>query len=80
MLVDSSICGFFMIDGKRKEIIKVSTEEVDGTVEVGTLNVSLNPRGGGENIAGYATDRFDLIANSELSGSTASRKSVKYAG
>jgi hypothetical protein len=68
MLVDSSSGEFFMVDGKRKEIIRVSTEEVDATVEVGALNVSLKPRGGGEKIAGYATDRFDLIANGQLCG------------
>jgi hypothetical protein len=68
MLVDSASGDFFMVDNKRKEILKVAADEVGGTVEVGALNVGLKPRGGGEKIAGYKTGRYDLLANGELCG------------
>jgi hypothetical protein len=68
MLVDGDSGEFFMVDTGRNEIIKVSAEEVGGSVEVGALTVSLKPRGGGEKVAGYATGRYDLIANGELCG------------
>ena len=68
MLVDGSSGEFFLVDDERKEILKVSADEVGGTAEVGALNVGLKPRGGGEKIAGYKTGRFDLIANGELCG------------
>jgi hypothetical protein len=68
MLVDGKSGEFFMVDSKRKEIIRVAADEVGSTIEVGALDVSLKPRGGGEQIAGYATGRFDLIANGELCG------------
>ena len=68
MLVDGSSGEFFIVDTKRKEIIRITADEVGGTTEVGALSVSLKPRGGGEKIAGYAAGRFDLIANGELCG------------
>lgn len=68
LLVDGERGEFFIVDTGRKEIIKVTANEVGGAAEVGALNVSLKPRGGGEKIAGYATGRFDLIANGELCG------------
>lgn len=68
MLVDGSSGEFFMVDKKRKEIIRVSADDAGSTVEVGTLSVSLKPRGGGEKIAGYATRQYDLIANGKVCG------------
>jgi hypothetical protein len=68
MLVDGSSGEFFLVDNKRKEILRVSAEEVGGTVDVGALTVSLKPRDGSEKVAGYRTGRYDLIANGQLCG------------
>ena len=63
VLVDSSSGEFFMIDPKRKEIIRATPVEIEGVEEDERLGISLKPRGGGEEIAGYGTGRFDLISN-----------------
>jgi hypothetical protein len=68
MLVDGASGDFFLVDSKRQEILRVSADEVGGTAEVGALDVSLKPMGGGEKVAGYATGRYDLIANGQLCG------------
>jgi hypothetical protein len=68
MLLDGDSGEFFMVDTGRNEIIKVSADEIGRSVEVGALNVSLKPRGGGEKVAGYATGRYDLIADGQLCG------------
>jgi len=68
MLVDGSSGEFFLVDNKRKEILRVTADEVGGSVEVGALNVGLKPRGAGEKVAGYKTGRYDLIADGQLCG------------
>ena len=63
VLVDSASGEFFMVDPKRKEIIRATPVEIEGVEEDERLGISLKPRGGGEEIAGYGTGRFDLISN-----------------
>jgi hypothetical protein len=63
VLVDSSSGEFFMVDPKGKEIIRATPVEIEGVEEDERLGISLKPRGGGEEIAGYGTGRFDLISN-----------------
>jgi hypothetical protein len=62
-LVDSASGEFFMVDPKRKEIIRATPVEIAGVEEDERLSISLKPRGSGEEIAGYGTGRFDLISN-----------------
>lgn len=68
LLVDGASGNFFVVDTKRKEIVKVAPGEVGGMAEVGQLSVGLKARGGREKVAGYTTGRYDLIANGELCG------------
>ena len=63
VLVDSASGEFFMVDPERKEIIRATPIEIEGVEEDERLSISLKPRGGGEEIAGYGTGRFDLISN-----------------
>lgn len=63
VLVDSASGEFFMVDPKREEIIRATPVEIEGVEEDERLGISLKPRGGGEEIAGYGTGRFDLISN-----------------
>jgi hypothetical protein len=62
-LVDSASGEFFMVDPKRKEIIRATPVEIAGVEDDERLSISLKPRGSGEEIAGYGTGRFDLISN-----------------
>jgi len=68
LLLDGGSSEFFMVDPKRNEIIRIAADEVGGMAEVGALNVGLKARGGSEKIAGYATGRFDLLADGEYCG------------
>lgn len=63
LLLDGSTGEFFIVDSERKEVIRVSTQDIEGVAADKQLTVSLKPRGGGEKIAGYQTGRFDLIAS-----------------
>ena len=63
VLVDSASGEFFMVDPKRKEIIRARPVEIAGDEEDERLSISLMPRGAGDRIAGYSTGRFDLISN-----------------
>jgi hypothetical protein len=63
VLVDSASGEFFMVDPKRKEIIRVRPVEIALDEEDERLSISLMPRGTGDEIAGYGTGRFDLISN-----------------
>ncbi len=54
---------YFMVDPKRKEAIRATPIEIADVEEDQRLSISLKPRGGGEEIAGYGTGRFDLISN-----------------
>jgi hypothetical protein len=69
VLVDSEIDTFYMIDTKRKEIVKFSADEIGGAPAGKKLNVSLKARGGSDKIAGYRTGRFDLISDGLACGS-----------
>ena len=63
VLVDSASGAYFMVDPKRNEAIRATPIEIAGVEEDQRLSISLKPRGGGEEIAGYGTGRFDLISN-----------------
>ena len=63
VLVDSASGEFFMVDPKRKEIIRARPVEIAVDEEDERLSISLMPRGAGDRIAGYSTGRFDLISN-----------------
>ena len=63
VLVDSASGEFFMVDPKRKEIIRARPFEIAVDEEDERLSISLMPRGAGDRIAGYSTGRFDLISN-----------------
>lgn len=63
VLVDSASGEFFMVDPKRKEIIRATPVEIALDEEDERLSISLMPRGAGDEIAGYSTGRFDLISN-----------------
>jgi len=68
LLVDGASGEFFMVDPQRNEILRVAPDEMGVMAEAGALNVGLKARGGSERIAGYATGRYDLLANGELCG------------
>lgn len=68
VLFDGVTEKFFIVDTKRKEVIRTSFHEIPGVAPDGTLNVSLKPRGSGGKIAGYSTGRFDLISNGMYCG------------
>ena len=63
LLFDSLIGTVYMIDTRRKEIVKLSTDEISAVTSDKPLNVGLKSLGGSEKIAGYKTGRFNLIAN-----------------
>jgi hypothetical protein len=63
LLHDSSSGEFFLVDPMSREVVRVAPDELAVTVDVGSLNVSLKPRGGGEKILGYSTGRYDLLAD-----------------
>ena len=63
VLVDSASGEFFMVDPKRKEIIRATPVGIATDEEDERLSISLMPRGAGDEIAGYSTGRFDLISN-----------------
>ena len=63
VLVDSASGEFFMVDPKRKEIIRVTPVVMALDKEDERLSISLMPRGKGDELAGYSTGRFDLISN-----------------
>lgn len=63
VLVDSASGEFFMVDPKRKEIIRATPVEIALDEEDERLSITLKPRGKGDEIAGYSTGRFDLISN-----------------
>ena len=63
VLVDNASGEFFMVDPKRKEIIRATPVEIALDEEDERLSITLMPRGKGDEIAGYSTGRFDLISN-----------------
>ena len=63
VLFDGITDDFFIVDTKRKEVLRTSLQKIPGVAPDGTLNVSLKTRGSGDKIAGYSTGRFDLISN-----------------
>jgi hypothetical protein len=63
VLFDGITEDFFIVDTKRKEVLRTSLQDIPGVAPDGKLNVSLKTRGGGGKIAGYSTGRFDLISN-----------------
>ncbi|MCP4979993.1 MAG: hypothetical protein GY935_05800 [Gammaproteobacteria bacterium] len=68
VIVDYSSRELFMIDAKRNQILRTSTEESDEG-EAGTaLSVSLKDKGGGQKIAGFLTRKYELIADGESCG------------
>jgi hypothetical protein len=63
LLLDSGSGEFFLVDPMSREVVRIAPDQLAVTVDVGSLNVSLKPRGGGEKILGYSTGRFDLLAD-----------------
>lgn len=63
VIIDNATGEVFVVDKKRKEIIRATPVEIDNPEPDDDLVVSLKARGSGEKIAGYRTGRFDLIAN-----------------
>jgi hypothetical protein len=68
VLFDGITEEFFIVDTKRKEVLRTSLQEIPGVAPDGTQHVSLKARGYGDKIAGYNTGRFDLISNGMYCG------------
>lgn len=67
-IVDHGSGEFMMVDTGRKEIL-VTTPAAGGTAAAGeTLSVSLEDKGGGRKIAGYATRKYRFVANGQNCG------------
>ena len=63
VLLDGPGGVFYLVDEQRGEVGKISADEIRGVPPDGGLSVSLKPRGSGDEVAGFKTGRFDLIAN-----------------
>jgi len=77
-IVDHSSGEFLIVDTERKEIL--ATNLGNGGVVVGgeSISVSLEDRGSGQKIAGYATRKFRFLANGEDCGTIyGSRKLIQ---
>ena len=68
IIIDYASGEFFMVDSKRNEIMKTSLGQVDATNGDAALSVSLKDKGGGQKIAGYLTQKYELIADGEGCG------------
>jgi len=68
VIIDYQSGEFFMVDSKRKEIMRTVIE--GGSVAEGgsTVSVSLKDKGGGPKIAGYLTRKYEMNANGERCG------------
>jgi hypothetical protein len=77
-IVDHNGGEFRMVDSGRKEVM-VTTPGRDGVIVGGeSISVSLEDRGGGQKIAGYATRKYRFIANGEHCGTIyGSRELIK---
>lgn len=80
-IVDHDSGEFMMVDTERKEIL-ATTPGTDGVVVGGeAISVSLEDKGGGQKIAGYATRKYLFIANGESCGTIyGSRKLMQNDG
>ena len=59
---------FFMVDSKRKEIMRTVIESGGVADDSSTVSVSLKDKGGGQKIAGYSTRKYEMRANGEPCG------------
>lgn len=67
-IVDYSSGKLLMVDTSREEVLSATLGSGGVIVGGDSLSVSLLPRGGGHEIAGYATRKYELVANGENCG------------
>lgn len=68
VIIDYQSGEFFMVDPQRKEIMRTLLPKGGVSVGSAAVSVRLEDRGGGQKIAGYATRRYEMIANGERCG------------
>lgn len=68
IIIDHQSGEFFMVDSKRKEIMRTVID--GGSVAEGgtTVSISLKDKGGGQKIAGYLTRKYEMAANGKRCG------------
>lgn len=66
VIIDSTSGELFMVDPNRGQIL--TTRMAGGAADSAAVEISLNDKGGGRKIAGYLTQKYELIANGERCG------------
>ncbi|MDH3386358.1 MAG: hypothetical protein OEN02_00510 [Gammaproteobacteria bacterium] len=67
-IIDYANSQFMMVDTQRKQVMSMSLESGRVSGADATLDVSLDDKGGGPKIAGYATRKYEFTANGEACG------------
>lgn len=66
VIIDSASGELFMVDPNRGQIL--TTSMAGGAANDESVEISLNDKGGGRKIAGYLTQKYELIANGKRCG------------
>ncbi len=60
---------FFMVDLNRKEVIRISLDQISAANSVTPIDISFKDNGEGQKISGYLTRKYEMVAAGEHCGS-----------